>query len=49
MTINKGYKMADNDVSFRQCAVSEFLVKEGIPAADIHHRFKRVWRCAHGC
>jgi len=35
--------MADNDVSFRQCAIIEFLFKEEIPAADIHHRFKRVY------
>jgi len=34
--------MADNDVSFRQCAVIEFLVKEEIPAAYIHHRLQRV-------
>jgi len=35
--------MADNDVSFRQCAVIEFLVKQEIPAADIHHRLQRVY------
>jgi len=35
--------MADNDVSFRRCAVIEFLVKEEIPAADIHHRLQRVY------
>ena len=35
--------MADNDVSFRQRAVIEFLVKEEIPAADIHHRFQRAY------
>ena len=35
--------MADNDVSFRQRAVIEFLVKEEIPAADIHHRLQRVY------
>ena len=29
-------KMADNDMSFRQRAVIEFLVKEEIPAAEIH-------------
>jgi len=29
--------MADNNVSFRQRVVIEFLVKEGIPAADTHH------------
>ena len=28
---------------FRQCAVIEFLVKEEIPAADIHHRLQRVY------
>ena len=31
-------KMADNDMSFRQRAVIEFLVKEQIPAAEIHQR-----------
>jgi len=35
--------MADNDVSFRQRAVIEFLVKEEIPAADNHHRLQRVY------
>ena len=35
--------MADNNVSFRQRAVIEFLVKEEIPAADIHHRLQRVY------
>ena len=35
--------MADNDVSFRQRAVIEFLVKEEIPVADIHHRLLRVY------
>ena len=35
--------MADNDVSFRQRAVIEFLVKEEIPAADIHHRLQCVY------
>ena len=39
----KLYKMADNDVSFRQRAVIEFLVKEEIPAADTHHRLQRVY------
>ena len=34
--------MAD-DVSFCQHAVIEFLVKEEIPAADIHHRLQRVY------
>jgi hypothetical protein len=33
--------MADNDVSFRRRAVIEFLVKEEIPAADIHHKLQR--------
>ena len=42
MTINKSYKMANNDVSFHQHAVIE-LVKEEIPAADIHHRLQRVY------
>jgi hypothetical protein len=40
---NKWYKMADNDVLFRQCAVIEFLGKEEIPTADIHHRLQRVY------
>ena len=35
--------MADNDVSFCQHAVIEFLVKEEIPAADIHHRLQCVY------
>jgi hypothetical protein len=35
--------MADNDDSFRQRAVIEFLVKEEIPAADIHYRLQRVY------
>ena len=35
--------MADNDVSFRQRAVVEFLVKEDIPAADMHRRLQRVY------
>ena len=35
--------MADNDVSFRQHAVIEFLVKEEIPTADIHHRLQCVY------
>ena len=34
--------MAD-DVSFRQRAVIEFLVKEETPAADIHHRLQCVY------
>jgi len=35
--------MANNDVSFRQRAVIEFLVKEEIPAADIHRRLQCVY------
>ena len=35
--------MADNDVSFRQRAVIEFLVREEIPAADIHHRLQHAY------
>ena len=35
--------MAGNNVSFRQHAVIEFLVKEEIPATDIHHRLQRVY------
>ena len=35
--------MADNDVSFCQRAVIEFLVKEEIPAADIHQTSTCVW------
>jgi len=30
--------MADNDVMFSQHAVIEFLIKEEIPAAEIHQR-----------
>ena len=36
-------KMADNDMSFRQHAVIEFLVKEEIPAAEIHQRLQRAY------
>ena len=36
-------KMADNDMSFRQLAVIEFLVKEEIPAAEIHQRLQRAY------
>ena len=36
--------MADNDMSFRQHAVIEFLVKEEIPAAEIHQRLQ----CTYG-
>jgi hypothetical protein len=36
--------MADNNVSFRQRAVIEFLVKEEISAADIYYRLQRRYR-----
>ena len=36
-------KMADNGMSFRQLAVIEFLVKEEIPAAEIHQRLQRAY------
>ena len=36
-------KMADNDMSFRQPAVIEFLLKEEIPAAEIHQRLQRAY------
>ena len=39
--------MADNDISFRQRAFIEFLVKEEISAANIHHRLQRV--CGDVC
>ena len=35
--------MADNDMSFRQRAVIEFLVKEEMPAAEIHQRLQRAY------
>ena len=35
--------MADNNMSFRQRAVIEFLVKEEIPAAEIHQRLQRAY------
>ena len=35
--------MADNDMSFRQHAVIEFLVKEEIPAAEIHQRLQHAY------
>ena len=35
--------MADNDMSFRQRAVIGFLVKEEIPAAEIHQRLQRAY------
>ena len=41
-------KMADNDMSFRQRAVIEFLVKEEIPAAEIHQRLQRAYGSAYG-
>ena len=40
ITLNK---MADNDMSFRQRAVIEFLVKEEIPATEIHQRLQRAY------
>ena len=36
-------KMADNDMSFRQRTVIEFLVKEEIPAVEIHQRLQRAY------
>jgi len=35
--------MADNDMSFRQRAVIEFLVKDENPAAEIHQRLQREY------
>ena len=35
--------MADNDMLFRQRAVIEFLVKEEIPAAEVHQRLQRAY------
>ena len=35
--------MADNDMSFRQRAGIESLVKEEIPAAEIHQRLQRAY------
>ena len=35
--------MADNDMSFRQRTVIEFLVEEEIPAAEIHQRLQRAY------
>ena len=35
--------MANNNMSFRQRAVIEFLVKEEIPAAEIHQRLQRAY------
>ena len=36
-------KMADNNMSFRQSAAIKFLVKEEIPAAEIHQRLHRAY------
>ena len=36
-------KTADNDMSFRQRAVIEFLVKDEIPAAEIHQGLQRAY------
>ena len=36
-------KMADNNMSFRQRAVIEFLVEEAIPAAEIHQRLQHAY------
>jgi len=35
--------MADNNMSFRQRAVIEFLLEEEIPAAEIHQRLQRAY------
>jgi len=35
--------MADNNMSFRQRAVIEFLVEEAIPAAEIHQRLQHAY------
>jgi len=35
--------MTDNDMPFHQRAVIEFLVKEEIPAAEIHQRLQRAY------
>jgi len=35
--------MADNDMSFCQRAVIEFLVKEEIPGAEIHQGLQRAY------
>ena len=35
--------MTDNDMSFRQLAVIEFLVKGEIPVAEIHQRLQRAY------
>ena len=36
-------KMANNDMSFCQRAVIQFLVKEEIPAAEIHQKLQRAY------
>ena len=39
--------MTNNDMSFHQRAVIEFLVKEEIPATEIHQRLQRAYEvCA---
>ena len=43
MTSTAPNKMADNDMSFHQCDVIEFIVKEEIPAAEIHQRLQRAY------
>ena len=35
--------MSDNDILFRQRSVIEFLVKEEIPAAEVHHRLRHAY------
>ena len=42
-------KMANNDMSFCQHSVIEFLVKEEIPAAEIHQRLQHAYGSVHGC
>jgi hypothetical protein len=37
-------KMTDDDMSVRQRAVIEYLVKEELPAAEIHRRLQRAYR-----
>ena len=43
MTTRNVSKMTDISVSFRQCAVIEFLVKEEQSAVDIHQRLQRAY------
>ena len=43
VTIITPNKMADNNMSFRQRAVIEFLLEEEIPAAEIHQRLQRAY------